>query len=133
MNRPEYWKRHYQKNKKRKDEQAKEWARNHPSLSSAIKKRNYLKTYGAVISLKKKCVDCKRDYAPYQLDFDHVGKKTSHVASMIARKVSPIKVLDEVKRCEVVCANCHRARTHLRSQIELLQRIEAAFRRRRML
>jgi mono/diheme cytochrome c family protein len=47
------------------------------------------------------------------MDFDHIGVKTGNVSSFIY-SWSTRKVLEEVAQCEVVCANCHRVRTHLR-------------------
>ena len=45
------------------------------------------------------------------MDFDHVrGEKVANVSSIWSRK-SWEAVLEEVAKCEVVCANCHRLRT----------------------
>lgn len=66
---------------------------------------------------KKPCIDCKIQYHPWQMDFDHVrGKKVCNVSEM---RRSPLKVLGkEIAKCEVVCANCHRQRTYQRRQHE---------------
>jgi hypothetical protein len=48
------------------------------------------------------------------MDFDHVrGVKHKNVAELIPT-LSKKKIDDEIKKCEVVCSNCHRIRTHLR-------------------
>ena len=60
------------------------------------------------------CTDCKIEYPYYVMDYDHVaGEKVDHV-SVIKRNGSPSKVKEEISKCELVCANCHRIRTHKR-------------------
>lgn len=57
------------------------------------------------------CIDCgERD--PIVLEFDHrdPSNKTNEVTSLI-RSSSWKKILDEIKKCDVVCTNCHRIRT----------------------
>jgi hypothetical protein len=63
----------------------------------------------------KPCADCGIQYAPWQTDFDHVqGNKVMRVADLVRRKVSIRKLKAEIAKCDVVCANCHRNRTHYR-------------------
>ena len=61
----------------------------------------------------KPCADCGMKYPFYVMDFDHsnVHDKIREVAYMAARNWSLDKIKDEVQKCEVVCANCHRIRT----------------------
>ncbi len=60
------------------------------------------------------CADCKKSFPPYVMDFDHVrGTKVKNIAHMVARATK--KELEaEIAKCEVVCSNCHRERTHQR-------------------
>lgn len=73
------------------------------------------KQWNLLREYKKKlfCIDCGfsgKDY-PGVLDFDHVrGVKISNINIMKAT-ASFEKVMKEIKKCEVVCANCHRIRT----------------------
>lgn len=61
------------------------------------------------------CADCGRSYPPHVMDFDHVnGAKAFCIARARSGKALRL-ILAEVAKCEVVCANCHRARTHARS------------------
>jgi hypothetical protein len=55
------------------------------------------------------CADCgERD--PVVLEFDHIEAKSFDIAQALPdRKWRTI--LDEMAKCEVVCANCHRRRT----------------------
>jgi hypothetical protein len=56
------------------------------------------------------CADCGTSDI-LVLEFDHVGEKRMAVASLIRSGASRRQLLDEIARCEVVCANCHRRRT----------------------
>ena len=55
------------------------------------------------------CVDCGES-DPVVLEFDHLGDKKFGIADGI-RNRNWQDVLDEIAKCEVVCANCHRRRT----------------------
>lgn len=64
------------------------------------------------------CVDCRKDYPPYVLAFDHVpgrGKKIANLSNL-ARDASIELVKEEIKKCDVVCHNCHAVRTWSRPQ-----------------
>ncbi len=50
------------------------------------------------------------------MDFDHLGAKTKSVAMMVAQSYKLELILEEIKKCEVVCACCHRIRTERRKQ-----------------
>jgi hypothetical protein len=65
------------------------------------------------------CADCGIQYQPWQMDFDHIeDNKVMRVAELVRRKVSIRKLREEIAKCEVVCANCHRNRTHNRRMAE---------------
>jgi hypothetical protein len=55
------------------------------------------------------CADCGEAY-PLVLEFDHVrGKRFDVCRGLPDRNWESI--LEEIEKCEVVCANCHRRRT----------------------
>jgi hypothetical protein len=57
------------------------------------------------------CIDCG-EADPVVLEFDHIrDDKTSNIANMIGSKMSIVSIYEEIQKCEVVCANCHRRRT----------------------
>jgi hypothetical protein len=58
------------------------------------------------------CADCGVRIAPCAMDFDHRDPltKLSAVTRMIGR-AGTARILDEVAKCDIVCANCHRLRT----------------------
>lgn len=54
------------------------------------------------------CMDCGIKYPPNCMDFDHVrGKKYKNVSQINTVKLARA----EIKKCDLVCANCHRTRT----------------------
>jgi hypothetical protein len=60
------------------------------------------------------CVDCG-ETDPVVLEFDHLRDKTHEVPALATMGVSWARVMREIDKCEVVCCNCHRKRTHQRS------------------
>lgn len=78
-----------------------------------------------VIKLERGCVDCGYNRYPEALDFDHLPgvKKTKSVAFMWG--YSWEKVLAEIAKCEIVCSNCHRHRTKIRSDAAKAERDRA--------
>ena len=60
------------------------------------------------------CQDCGQKYPPYVMDFDHrEGEQKLHeIAKMVTGGWSLKKIEREIKKCDLVCANCHRIRTH---------------------
>lgn len=60
------------------------------------------------------CKDCGKTYPPYVMDFDHVrGAKSFNIS--YSEILETNKILEEAKKCDVVCSNCHRIRTFKRS------------------
>lgn len=77
---------------------------NNDYLDIKLKKKQYID------SLKNSpCFDCGSIFKPYQMDFDHIGHKTWGVSQMLGFSMN--RILSEISRCELVCANCHRLRT----------------------
>ena len=62
----------------------------------------------------KPCQDCGKKYPHYVMDFDHREgeKKLLEVARMVAGGWSLKKIMKEIKKCDIVCSNCHRLRTY---------------------
>ena len=57
------------------------------------------------------CVNCGYDEYPEALQFDHVsGEKTGSLGSMATHSMKVI--MDEVEKCQILCANCHMVKTY---------------------
>ena len=97
----EYFRRWYEKNKQTQIERVKAQSE---------------KIYREVLEYKesKPCMDCGVIYPYYVMDFDHVrGEKKKNVSS-IMRRGSRKQIWEEIDKCDLVCANSHRIRTHNR-------------------
>jgi hypothetical protein len=58
------------------------------------------------------CVDCGNDDLEV-LDFDHIdpNSKFDSVSNMMRRGFPVERIIEEIKKCQIRCANCHRKRT----------------------
>jgi hypothetical protein len=79
---------YYNRNKKRRDE-TREWFNEYKSNLS--------------------CVECGENH-PATLDFHHVDRtqKEYGIAYMVNGYASKEKIIEEIEKCVVLCANCHR-------------------------
>ena len=85
-----------------------------PEKISIKKQKEALARYLKEVKEKNPCMDCKISYPYYMMDFDHVrGKKQANVVELI-NTLSKKRIDTEIAKCEVVCSNCHRARTYMR-------------------
>jgi hypothetical protein len=77
------------------------------------KKRTYDRNLTFVREYKENCgcTDCKIKFPHYVLDFDHLDGKQSEVSRLAGSRYSLEKIMVEIKKCEVVCGNCHKVRT----------------------
>ena len=68
----------------------------------------------------KPCTDCGVSYHPVVMDFDHrEGEvKLFGLAQAPSRGKSEEDILAEISKCDLVCSNCHRMRTHRRKGLE---------------
>ena len=59
------------------------------------------------------CADCGKTFPPEVMDFDHIREKRLEVSRLLYVS-GTAALLEEIGKCEVVCANCHRIRTKRR-------------------
>lgn len=93
------------------------YARNKPYYFEKAR-RSQQRLHAWVRKLKERpCTDCGRRYPYYVMDFDHCrGEKLIEIAQAVGANLSRERIEAEIKKCDVVCANCHRKRTHKRKQ-----------------
>jgi len=98
-----YSKEHYRKNKKR-------------LLELSYKRKAKLRQFVWDLKDNQPCYDCKIKFPHYVMDYDHrPGEiKVNGVAALVTCMVSKEQILGEIKKCDLVCSNCHRKRTWLR-------------------
>lgn len=59
---------------------------------------------------ERSCVDCG-EINTIVLEFDHKRDKRYNISQMTSRVSSVSTLMNEILKCDVVCANCHRKRT----------------------
>jgi hypothetical protein len=91
-------KKHYQKRKQH-------------YIDKATMRKDVLVEFLRKLKDNKPCVDCKIVHRHFALDFDHrdPSTKTACVSAMVG--YSREKLLEEIDKCDLVCATCHRYRT----------------------
>lgn len=58
------------------------------------------------------CIDCGNIYEPYCMDYDHIiGVKVKNVSRMVLDNTPKYIIVEEIKKCDLVCVLCHNKRT----------------------
>jgi hypothetical protein len=63
---------------------------------------------------KTPCKDCNKNYPHYVMHFDHLRDKKFNIGSKTSININ--KIINEINKCEIVCANCHAERTYKRQK-----------------
>ncbi len=98
---------HYKKNKEPYNERSK-------------KQRLAIAKFISDLKDNKPCMDCGICYHYWVMQYDHRDKKTKKASiSFFKGKLRTISViLEEIDKCDLVCANCHADRTYKRKDWE---------------
>lgn len=112
----------FNKNKNKKDglqvhckECSKQRSKNHylnnkAKYYSKSKERKKLIALYLIDKLKSGCVSCpEKDIVV--LDFDHLSDKKFGISTMLKHGFSLSKIDEELSKCQILCANCHRRKT----------------------
>lgn len=97
-----------------------EWYKNYYTNSPTEKERLFAKNKELKIFNRKMvqelkeipCMDCGVSYPYYVMDFDHRDPNTKNREVALMLTWSTATLLQEIEKCDIVCANCHRIRTH---------------------
>lgn len=93
--------RHYERNKQRYIDQAKE-------------QKRLLRQFIRDLKESSPCTDCGVSYPYWIMQYDHRDSGKVDSVSRLVLSGSKPKVLAEIEKCDLVCANCHATRTHKR-------------------
>lgn len=61
------------------------------------------------------CMDCGKSFPPCVMDFDHRDPSTKKYRVSQLLLYGKRIVDEEIAKCDLICSNCHRIRTHMRS------------------
>ena len=69
------------------------------------------------IKKDRPCVDCGHTFPLVAMDFDHVrGEKARSISGLVSGAYKIELIAEEIAKCEIVCACCHRIRTANRKE-----------------
>jgi hypothetical protein len=97
------------------------YARNREAELQRVRRRQN-ETLAFLRSIRRgPCKDCGGLFAPHQMDFDHRDptEKSFQITTGRALLASRPRLLAEVAKCDIVCANCHRLRTRAQHRARL--------------
>lgn len=98
---------------------ARDWREKTKEKRRLDRRRRFEEVQNFINSLKheKPCTDCNEEHPYWRLDFDHRDgtTKIAEISKMKSGLYSRQRILDEIAKCDLVCANCHRIRTWNRS------------------
>lgn len=90
---------------------------NHEKHKRVIKDRGHkqkqlIREFLLNLLKNSECKDCQNNDIRV-LEFDHLPgfEKKHNVSEMITGRYSVLRVQEEINKCEIVCANCHKIRT----------------------
>jgi hypothetical protein len=106
----------YQDPKKKLEYQRRYQTNNRAALLEKKKERREEQRRFIWDAKRRPCKDCKKSFNPWIMDFDHVrGKKRFNLNRLCKVSASWETIKEEIEKCDVVCSNCHRERTHRRA------------------
>lgn len=111
-------KEHYELNKIKTLESQKEWVKNHVEKSREYKRKyknkNKQISKEYIRNLKISCSCGENEYIA--LDFHHIkeSEKEYHIHTLIHHGYTLEKIKEELDKCEIICANCHRKKHFLK-------------------
>ena len=82
------------------------------TLSYKDKINRFIKSYKSA----NPCVDCGHKFNYYVMQFDHLPQftKTFNISNFSDYTKDITRVIEEMKKCDLVCANCHAERSNNR-------------------
>lgn len=84
------------------------------NYASKLRRVQRAQDYIWSVLIDSECADCG-EQNPVVLEFDHIGTdKFLGVSQMVSSNYGVEKIKQEIAKCQVVCANCHRIRTSVR-------------------
>ena len=80
-------------------------------------RREVLVAWMRQIKTSQPCVDCGGFFHPAAMTYDHLPgtEKRDEISNLLYGGYRQV-LLDEMAKCDLVCANCHAVRTYMRAQ-----------------
>ena len=86
------------------------YAKNKKSeIAHVTRRKKQIKKWYSDYKINLSCSKCKESH-PSTLEFHHSGgfKKDRAISQMVVDGISIKRIMEEIKKCEVLCSNCHK-------------------------
>lgn len=80
------------------------------------KRKSSLRETMNEFKLKHGCSRCGFNEHPAALDFHHRSDKEFNISAMANRGASLKRIVKELEKCDILCANCHRTLTYSKEE-----------------
>ena len=109
-----------------------QWRRDNRERANAIAKKSRQKNGRRIYQANKDwyddlksgpCTDCGQTFSPCAMEWDHRDPATKEFTIGQTRTLAKDRVLAEIAKCDLVCANCHRMREHQRKTGETCKEV----------
>lgn len=89
-------------------------------------RQRYLDRMALLEAFKSKpCIDCGNRFSSECMDFDHRPDQDKCAPVSDFKTMNLDRLLTEINKCDLVCANCHRIRTKKRIGEQAIMRRES--------
>ena len=102
----------YKDPEKQKEAQRKSYLKN--INKNKIKNKTYREKVRKYVQRQKEsspCMDCGVSYPYYVMEYDHIENNKIRSVAKITSNGSLDQVIKEISKCDLICSNCHKART----------------------
>lgn len=83
-----------------------------PAIKAALRRNQDKKrAYVRDTKINKPCMDCGNTYPPECMDYDHRPGEIKRFDVSKTNAHGLPAIMDEIAKCDLICANCHRIRT----------------------
>lgn len=89
------------------DAGTKRYCRRRCNVIHAIHRRRRARKLECVRYLGGQCIKCGYNKSLASLSFHHLRDKDGAISKMIANNVSWERIIQELDKCQLLCANCH--------------------------
>lgn len=99
------------------NEKTRGWYSSHRKrLQESANERNRSRKLKAIEYFGNQCLDCGLSYHPCVYQFHHLDPNGKDVNPSAAMKGDESKMWKELKKCVMLCANCHMVRHHVKGE-----------------
>lgn len=107
----------YKDPKKQKEAQHRSYLKNIEKVKEKNKTyREKVRDYVRKEKESNPCMDCGINYPYYIMEYDHTESNKIKTVSWLASSGTIDQVIQEINKCDLICSNCHKARTWNRMQ-----------------